>query len=201
MTVRYAITDRTQYGKSEPENYAALISQTERLASRSIDFMQLREKDLAPRQVIGLARGIISAIRRAGSRTRLLVNARADIALAAGADGVHLPSGADQLTPAQVRSLYAGSRIAPVVSVSCHNLAEVERARRGGADIILFGPVFEKSVQDKVVVPGTGLEALQAACIAAGQIPVLALGGITEENAPACRQAGASGIAAIRLFR
>jgi thiamine-phosphate pyrophosphorylase len=201
MFIRYAITNRSQYGKSGPESGAALIDQAERLASQSVDFIQLREKDLAAKQIIGLARGMISAIRGTGSHTRLLVCARADIALAAGADGVHLTSGEEQLTPGQVRSLYASIGIEPVISVSCHNLEEVARAREGCADLILFGPVFGKSVEGEIVVPGTGTEALKAACAAAGETPVLALGGVTGDNAEVCIAAGASGIAAIRLFR
>jgi thiamine-phosphate pyrophosphorylase len=201
MFIRYAITDRNQYGKSGPESGAGLIAQAERLATEGVDFIQLREKDLAAKEVIGFARGMISAIRRTGSHTRLLVNGRADIALASGADGVHLPSGEEQLTPGQVRSLYAGTGVEPVISVSCHNLAEVERASKGGADLILFGPVFGKSVQGKAVVPGVGMEALQAACAAAGDTPVLALGGVTQDNASLCMEDGAGGVAAIRFFR
>jgi thiamine-phosphate pyrophosphorylase len=191
-----------QYGKSGSESRAALIAQAERLASGGVDFIQLREKDLSAKEVIGLARGMISAIRGTGSRTRLLVNGRVDIALAAGADGVHLPSGDDQLTPAQVRELFeAAGRGLPTVSVSCHDLEEVHRARENGADLILFGPVFEKVVDGKLAVLGTGLEALRSACIAAGEIPVLALGGITAANSAATVATGAAGIAAIRLFR
>jgi len=87
------------------------------------------------------------------------------------------------------------------VSVSCHSLADVESARAAGADVCLFGPVFGKSVDGVEVVPGAGLEALRQACAAAGKdLPVFALGGVTEANSAACVDAGASGVAGIRMF-
>lgn len=209
--LRYAITDRTLYGATEhgaaePARREALLAQAARLAAEGIDFIQLREKDLGARDLIGIARGLINIIRQTGSVTRLLVNSRADVAVAAGADGVHLPAGdasmQDQLTPAQVRQLFAASRAKmPIVSVSCHTFAEVERARDNAADLVLFGPLFGKTLAGQIVVPGTGLEALSTACKLAREIPVLALGGVTAANTPACLAAGARGIAAIRLFR
>lgn len=199
--LRYAITDRTHSGKSESAPFDSLLEQAGRLAADGIDFIQLREKDLAAQELIGLARGMVNVVQIAGTATRLLVNARADIALAAGAHGVHLPGGSEQLTPRQVRQLFqAAGRPQPTISVSCHTLADVYRAHADGAGLILFGPVFEKSVDGRVVVPGTGLDALRAACAAAGETPVLALGGVTEANTAACIDAGASGVAAIRLF-
>ena len=202
LILRYAITDRTQYAGTERQRRFALIAQVARLAADGVDYIQLREKDLPPQDLIGLAREILSAIRDSRSGTRLLINSRADIALAAGADGVHLPSGADQLTPAQVRHLFDRSgTVRPTVSVSCHTLAEVRRAHEDGADLVLFGPVFGKSVGGQIVVPEAGLEMLKAACAAAGETPVLALGGITATNAATTITAGAKGIAAIRLFR
>jgi len=199
--LRYAITDRTHSGKSESAPFDSLLEQAGRLAADGIDFIQLREKNLAAQELIGLARGMVNVIRTAGTATRLLVNARADIAIAAGAHGVHLPGGSEQLTPRQVRQLFqAAGRPQPTISVSCHTLADVYRAHADGAGLILFGPVFEKSVDGRVVVPGTGLDALRAACAAAGETPVLALGGVTEANTAACIDAGASGVAAIRLF-
>ena len=104
--LRYAITERSQYGSTEPERRAGLSAQAERLAVDGVEFIQLREKDLAAGELIGVAREILSAIRCSRSGTRLLINARADIALACGADGVHLPSGLDQLKPRQIRHLF-----------------------------------------------------------------------------------------------
>jgi thiamine-phosphate pyrophosphorylase len=225
--LRYAITDRTQYAETEPKRHASLVAQASRLAAEGVDYIQLREKDLPAQDLIGLAREILSVIRETRSGTRLLINSRADIALAAGAHGVHLPSGEEQLTPEQIRHLFLGHQdnsgrhsdpelaegeASPpfsyaatgsklIVSVSCHTLDDVGRARKSGADLILFGPVFGKSIAGEIVVPETGLAALQSACDAAGETPVLALGGITTANTAACIDAGASGIAAIRLFR
>lgn len=230
--LRYAITDRTQYAETGSERTAsfvagALVAQARRLAAEGVDYIQLREKDLPAQDLIGLAREILSAIREARSGTKLLINSRADIALAAGAHGVHLPSGEDQLTPGQVRNLFLGrhdnsgrhsdpersegeespyfSYVATgsklIVSVSCHTLDEVDRAGKKDADLVLFGPVFGKSIAGEIVVPEAGLAALRAACEVAGEMPVLALGGVTAANTTACIEAGASGIAAIRLFR
>ena len=200
--LRYAITNRTLYGETEAEHRAGLAGLADRLASENIDFIQLREKDLPALELIGLAREILSAIRSSHSATRLLVNARADVAVVCGAHGVHLPSGLEQLTPNQIRQLFTVAGAAkPIVSVSCHSLEEVDRARVTAADLILFGPVFGKFVAGKVAVPGTGLQALEAACERAGGTPVLALGGVNAANAPTAIAAGAKGIAAIRLFR
>ena len=219
--LRCAITDRKQFAESEPLRHCAILAQAARLAAEGVDYIQLREKDLPVQHLIGTAREILSLIRQAGSRTKLLVNSRADVAVAAGAAGVHLPSGEDQLTPAQVRQLFrdrthsarssdpglAKEQAAPhfkrdsiTVSVSCHIIPEVERARKDGADLILFGPIFGKSVAGKLVAPELGLEALRSACEAAGETPVLALGGVTAANTAACLAVGAKGIAAIRLF-
>ena len=201
-TLHYAITDRTQYAETEPERHAALVAQASRLATEGVDFIQLREKDIPAQNLIGVAREILNVIRQGSSGTRLLINSRADVAIAAGAHGVHLPSGREQLKPVQVRQIFLqAGQAGPTVSVSCHSMDDVMRAREDGADLILFGPVFGKSVTDKVVVPETGLAALKVACKMAGETAVLALGGITAGNAGPCLAAGAKGIAAIRLFR
>ena len=205
---RYAITNRRS-GKDElslppgSDPFAGLGDQAKRLAAEGIDFLQLREKDLDARELIGVARRIITAARQGGMADRpvlrVLVNGRVDVALAAGADGVHLPSGPEQLTVGQVRRLFAGRDA--IVSVACHTLAEVEKASADGADLILFSPVFGKRLADGEELAGEGLERLAEACRAAGNTPVLALGGVTLENAQACVGAGAKGVAGIRLFQ
>jgi thiamine-phosphate pyrophosphorylase len=145
-----------------------------------------------------LARRILEALRN--TETRLLINSRPDIAIATAAHGVHLTASPGQLSPAQVRELYAAATLPPpILSISCHTLAEVEQAR-GHADLILFAPIFQKSIAGEIVTPGQGLKALHAASLAAAPTPVYALGGVTPENAPACLEAGAAGIAGIRLF-
>jgi len=208
--IRYAITDRVRLAPSEPGRRDALLQQARRCAAAHVDYLQLREKDLPARDLAALARSILDILHaEPASRTRLLINSRADVAVATRAAGVHLTSSEAELTPEQVTRLYAAAHLpAPVVSISCHSLAEVVRARTLVPSFILFGPVFEKVVSDTatehtseaLISRGTGLNLLRTICAAAAPIPVLALGGITESNTPDCLEAGAAGIAAIRLF-
>jgi thiamine-phosphate pyrophosphorylase len=173
-----------------------------RWAVDGVDFVQLRAKMLEAGELANLGRSILRDIAETGSTgTKLLINGRADVAIAIGAAGVHLTSHADELTAQQVRSLFVHARLpSPIVSVSCHTPADIARARHHAADVILFGPVFEKRIEDELVAPGVGLEALAYACAIAQQVPVLALGGVTGENAAVCLAAGAAGIAGIRAF-
>ena len=199
--LRYAITQADRFGEGDAARQAGLLADAERWAAEGMDYVQLREKDLLAGDLLTLTRGMVTVFRRHGGRTKLLVNGRADVAVGGGADGVHLTAHPDELTPEQVRRVFALAGVKePVVSVSAHTLSEVERARDGGADLILFGPVFEKRVGGEVVVEGTGLERLREACVAAGDVPVLALGGVISENACVCLGAGAAGTAGIRLF-
>jgi len=199
--LRYAITSRAFYPGNEIEQQAALLRQASRWVADGVDLIQLREKDLPATDLAALAREILKAIALATSSTKLLINSRADIAIATGAHGVHLTASPRELTPAQVRRLYASANLpAPVISISCHTVQDVQRARDNHADAILFAPVFEKNIAGETITPGQGLNQLRAACLAASPIPVYALGGVTLENAPACLDAGAAGIAGIRLF-
>jgi len=220
--LRYAITDRRRFYGDEQARRDALLLQVERLAADGVDFLQLREKDLEDEALADLAREMLAVLRGRPGAPRLLINSRTDVAVAVGADGVHLTSAPGSLTPTQVRKLYASAGLGePIVSVSCHTLAEVARTRDSAATFILFGPVFEKIAAVRIgtqvssperepaanlstetlVSEGTGLEFLRAACVAAAPVPVLALGGVTQENAAACLAAGAAGIAAIRMFQ
>jgi thiamine-phosphate pyrophosphorylase len=142
-----------------------------------------------------------SRINREGERrTRLLVNSRSDVAIAVGADGVHLRS--EDISPSTARSLWEKSsgqqnqETFPLIAVSCHTEVEVARAAADGADFAVFAPVFEKRGLE---INAAGLETLRLAC--RYDIPVLALGGVTLENIPACLNAGAAGVAGIRLFQ
>ena len=186
----YAITDRHLFAsREELMKRAVLWSRT------GVDYVQIREKDLKAAELAELAAELVSTVRAAGNRTRVLLNGPADAAVAAGCDGVHLPSNMPASAIPEAKTALRGG----VVSVSCHTLAEVKMALHSGATLALFAPVFEKRVGVEVV-SGQGLDALAAACRAAGTMPVFALGGVTEENARECIQAGAAGIAAIRLF-
>ncbi len=199
--LRYAITSRALYPGNEIEQQAALLRQASRWVADGVDLIQLREKDLPAADLAALAREILKAIALAASSTRLLVNSRADIAIATGAHGVHLTASPGELTLAPVRSLYASANLPePVISISCHTMEDVQRARDNHADVILFAPVFEKFVSGQTISGGSGLDQLHAVCVAASPIPVYALGGVTLDNAPSCIDAGAAGIAGIRLF-
>jgi thiamine-phosphate pyrophosphorylase len=199
--LRYAITSRTLYPGDELQQQAALVRQTARWVNDGIDLIQLREKDLPATDIAALARKILQTIALAASPTRLIITSRPDIALATGAHGVHLTASPDELTPAQVRDLYAAANLpAPIITLSCHSLEDVQRAHRNKADAILFAPVFEKIIAGQIVTPGQGLDRLRAVCAAASPIPVYALGGVTLGNARSCLDAGAAGIAGIRLF-
>lgn len=199
----YYITDRSGFPGDESARRVRLLKKITEAARAQIDFIQLREKDLATRELESLAGKAVSILRQLrtenrGLRTKLLINSRTDVALATEADGVHLRS--EDVSTRQIRNIWKESasgesvKGAPVIGVSCHTSQEVKQAKDNGADFVVFGPVFEK----KGASPA-GLEDLRKAC-AAG-FPVLALGGITLDNVEACLDAGADGIAAIRLFQ
>ncbi|HLL75054.1 MAG TPA: thiamine phosphate synthase, partial [Pyrinomonadaceae bacterium] len=152
----------------------------------------LREKLLRPRVLYELAARSAAAVR--GTAARLLVNDRADIARAAGADGVHLAT--RSLDAATVRRVFGPGFL---VGVSAHTFEEARDAREGGADFALFGPVFD-TPSKRAYGPPVGLERLGEAARALAPFPVLAIGGVTRENFPETLGAGARGVAAIRLL-
>jgi thiamine-phosphate pyrophosphorylase len=193
----YYITDRTQFPGSEQQRRDRLLATITEAEQSGVDFIQLREKDLCSRDLEVLARDVITTLRSCGAKTRILINSRSDVALAAGAHGVHLRS--DDISPADVRRIWraATGKEDAVIAVSCHNEAEVIAAAHSGADFAVFGPIFQKNAAP--LVPAAGLAGLGSAC--RHSIPVIALGGITVENAALCVQAGAAGIAGIRFFQ
>ena len=128
------------------------------------------------------------------SSTRLLVNDRADIALAAGADGVHLTA---RSLPADVVRKICGLDF--LIGVSTHSLAEARAAHTAGADFVVFGPIFDTESKRAFGEP-QGLDKLREVTSELVAFPVIAIGGITNENLAACVSAGASGIAGISLF-
>lgn len=199
--IRYAITNGARFGSNVNALLHGLGADARRWAEQGVEFIQLREKALPAGALWALADRMLLALRDQGATTKLLVNGRADIAAAAGAHGVHLTGHDGELAPADVRAVFARAGLPPpVVSVSCHAVADVERAREAGADLLLFGPVFEKRIGVEKVLHGVGLTRLREACAAAGSVPILALGGVDAGNAAACLAEGARGIAAIRLF-
>jgi thiamine-phosphate pyrophosphorylase len=205
------ITDRNAFPGDEVLRRRRLLEKIEEGARAGVDYIQLREKDLPVRDLEYLAREAVQIITRLKTEnpeltTALLINSRTDVALAAGANGVHLRS--DDVSPEEARTVWsrhngrgaaarANSQRDPVIAVSCHSPAEVAQAAVGKAAFAVFAPVFEK--KDTPNQMPTGLAKLHAAC--QSNIPVLALGGITLANAKSCLEAGAAGIAAIRLFQ
>jgi thiamine-phosphate pyrophosphorylase len=168
-------------------------------AEQGIEMIQLREKDLLTPALTALAREMLEAI--GSAPTILIVNSNVDAAIGARALGVHLTSRPGSPTPMQVVRRYAAAGLPePLITVSCHTIEEIERARDAEADAIFFAPVFGKIVAGKTVTPAAGLEALREACLAAGSVPVLALGGVTLGRAMLCLEAGAAGVAGVRLF-
>jgi thiamine-phosphate pyrophosphorylase len=209
----YYITDRGQFPGDRNEQERRVLNKIAECAAAGVEMIQLREKDLSIRALEELARKAMAAL--AGSRTRLLINARTDVALACGAHGVHLP--ANDLPASEARAIFSQAGITgPVIGVSAHSAAEVASAEAHGADFAVFAPVFEKVGAEKFGAEKAGVEKMGAAnregleqlrriChrteTAQPPMPVFALGGITLENARQCIAAGAAGIAAIRLFQ
>jgi thiamine-phosphate pyrophosphorylase len=201
----YYITDRTQFPGDENARQRALLAKITEATRCGVDFIQLREKDLSTRELEALAsaaRRVVRENSRPGTKdweltTRLLINSRSDVAIACGADGVHLRS--DDISPSEVQRIWAQTRYSAraIVGVSCHSAGDVASAASEHADFAVFAPVFEK--KDVSKASPAGLDGLRKAC--RQKIPALALGGITLNNARACLDAGAAGVAAIRLFQ
>ncbi len=205
----YYITDRNAFLGDESSRRKRLLQRVSEAALAGVDYIQLREKDLCTRDLQSLATEAAAVLKQLKSeysrlRTALLINSQTDVALAAAADGVHLRS--EDISPNQVRIIWencgagAPARISPghpLIGVSCHSPEEVSRAEANGATFAVFAPVFEKKNAPGVVPKGLSL--LREAC--KSNLPVLALGGVTLANARACIEAGAAGVAGIRLFQ
>jgi thiamine-phosphate pyrophosphorylase len=199
----YYITDRLQFPGNEEARRRRLLETIAQAARYGVDFIQLRERDLSAASLEELAREAVAVLNELRAenkkpKTALLINSRTDVAIACGADGVHLRS--NDLSPVEVRKIWtqcAGALACVTVGISCHTPSEVADAAAQGADFAVFGPVFEK--KDLPENHPTSLADLRLAC--RKKIPVLALGGVTVENAGACLQAGAAGVAGIRLFQ
>jgi len=183
----YYITDRSQI---KCRTLDASIAQA---IAAGVDWVQIREKDLSARRLLALTEGAARQARQQEC-TRVIVNDRLDVALAAQAHGVHL--GTHSMPVDLVR------RLTPrefVVGVSCHSLEEALAAETAGADYILLGPIFATPSKLRYGPP-LGLAKLREMTLQVS-IPVLALGGITTDRVAACRENGAAGIAGIRIFQ
>jgi thiamine-phosphate pyrophosphorylase len=197
------VTDRRALERAQSSAAAAAKSSFQNLreavrnaAAAGAAWIQIREKDLEARELAELVRLAVEDTKTAGAR--ILVNDRLDVALAASAAGIHL---GEKSLPLEAVAGWrrASGRTDFLIGVSCHSLDAASAAERGGADYIFFGPVFA-TPSKAAFGPPQGIERLREVC-AAVKIPVLAIGGVTLENARACFDAGASGIAAIRLFQ
>jgi thiamine-phosphate pyrophosphorylase len=189
---------------------ARLVEKIVGVAAAGVDWVQIREKELASRELAGLTREAVARVRVAGSSpagranpvVRVIVNDHLDVAIEAGADGVHL--GEASLPVADVaahlkRINFSAADRKFLIGASCHSLDGAKAVVRDGADYIFFGPVFATPSKAKFGEP-QGVKKLAAVCSAVG-VPVIAIGGITLDNAGECIAAGAAGIAAIRLFQ
>jgi thiamine-phosphate diphosphorylase len=174
--IRYYVTDRSQ---------GDVLTYARRAIAAGVDMIQIREKDLPGRQLLELVCQVRDLA--TGTPTRILVNDRVDIAVAAGVDGVHLP--ANGLPPARVRPFVK------VLGISTHTLNEAVEAEQARSDFIVFGPIFDTPGKTPV-----GIDVLRDVASRV-KIPVLAIGGITPENTQEVLTAGAAGIAGIRLFQ
>ncbi len=182
-----------------PGRQSDILEKIGAAAAARADWIQIREKDLRPSDLLELTREALRAVVLAKSKARVLVNDRLDIALAAGASGVHLGNESVQAHDV-VRWCRRGNAPSEfLIGVSCHRLEEVQEAEGAGADYVFFGPIFDTPSKRAFGAPHGVLEL--GAVTRAVQMPVIAIGGINEENAMACTRAGAAGIAAIRLFQ
>jgi thiamine-phosphate pyrophosphorylase len=178
----YPVTDRRLSGLSHAEQVARLCEGGARL-------VQLREKHLPPREFYREALEAVRVARSFGAK--LIVNDRADVALAAGADGVHL--GQDDMPPGAARALLGG---AALVGFSTHNVAQASEAAALPVSYVAVGPVFGTSSKENPD-PVVGLEGVRRAREAVGRARLVAIGGITAETAPSVIEAGADSVAVI----
>lgn len=190
----YLITSGETTPQTTPQSkdFSRVLKLVQAAVAARVDLIQLREKHLRTKILFDLTTKAAEIVR--ASHTRLLVNDRADIALAAGASGVHLTS--RSIETSVIRRTFGPDFM---IGVSTHNLEEVETARHGGADFAVFGPVFETATKLVYGQP-LGIKSLQQVAATSGSFPVLALGGVALDNVADCFRAGASGVAAIRLL-
>jgi thiamine-phosphate pyrophosphorylase len=167
-----------------------LVDRIRAAAAAGVHLVQVRERDLEARALLDLVRACVEAVQ--GTRTRILVNDRLDVALACGAHGVHLRG--DSFHASRIRAIAPAGFL---IGRSIHSATEAAAEAGGGLDYLMFGNVF--ATDSKPGKPGRGVEEL-AAVVAATAVPVLAVGGVTAERAPAVMAAGAAGFAAIGAF-
>jgi len=198
------VTDRRSLPLSTSSDaHHLLVDNVARAAASGVDWIQLREKDYSGKEWTQLLTESLQRVHAAGAATRIFANDRVDVALACGAGGVHLSENGIPVTDAcRLRDDFFSAN-PPLrdflIGVSCHSLGAALGAARGGADYIYFSPIYNTPSKANYGPP-QGIERLARIC-AAVEIPVIAIGGITAENAKECVAAGTAGVAAIRLFQ
>jgi len=198
------VTDRRSLPLSTSSDaHHLLVDNVARAAASGVDWIQLREKDYSCKEWTQLLTESLQRVHAAGAATRIFVNDRVDVALACGAGGVHLSENGIPVTDAcRLRDDFFSAN-PPLrdflIGVSCHSLGAALGDARGGADYIYFSPIYNTPSKANYGPP-QGIERLARIC-AAVEIPVIAIGGITAENAKECVAAGTAGVAAIRLFQ
>lgn len=192
--IKYLITGGETSSATTPssEEFRRLLALVRAAVEARVTLVQLREKSLTGRVLFELASAAAEIARE--SSTSLLVNDRADIARAAGCDGVHLTT--NSLEASVVRRTFGEEFL---IGVSAHTLAEARAARAGGADFAVFGPVFD-TPSKRAYGPPVGLEELKMGAHELSPFPLVALGGVGEDEIEKVLRAGAEGVAGIRLF-
>jgi thiamine-phosphate diphosphorylase len=186
------VTDRRRVsaGSDAAERLVDLVASAARAGA---DLIQIRERDLEGRPLLGLVRRCLEVTE--GTGAKVVVNDRTDVALAARAHGVHLRG--DSISAAKVRTLLPDGAI---IGRSVHTVQEAAAAaREGAADYLIFGTLFETVSKSPSHHLAT-LDDLTDVCRAAAGLPVLAIGGMNVERAALVRRAGASGVAGIGVF-
>lgn len=194
LPIVYPITSGTTTAQTTPDDpqFLSILRLVQAAVAAEVPLFQIREKALNARVLYELTTRAAEITQ--GSKTRLLVNDRSDIARAAGADGVHLTT---HSLPVDVTRKIYGSEF--LVGASTHSLQAARAAAQAGADFVVFGPVFETESKRVYGAP-QGLEKLREVASELGEFPVVAIGGITLDNVAKCSAAGARGVAAITLL-
>ena len=192
--ITYLITGGETSSATGPDSaeFRRLLALVRAAVEARVTLVQLREKDLSGRVLFELASAAAQIAR--SSETRVLVNDRADVARAAGCDGVHLTT--RSLDTAVVRRAFG---VEFLIGVSAHTLAEARAAHEGGADFAVFGPVFD-TPSKRAYGPPVGLDVLKEAARELSPFPLVALGGVGRGEVEEVLRAGAAGVAGIRLF-
>ena len=192
----FYVTDRHRVPGSDA---SGLLAKIRNAAVAGVDFVQVREKDLATRELASLTRDVLQIIEHSAASARVIVNDRLDVALAVGAAGVHL--GRESL-PANEAVHWCREGNAPpdfLLGVSCHCLEQAQAAEKAGASYVFFGPVFD-TPSKRSFGPPLSLSALEDVGRRV-KIPVIAIGGVNKSTAADCVRSGAAGIAAIGMFQ